>query len=577
MSEPERAYPTWVVTASEQKLHDDFRAMVWLIWKHLKLPNPTPRQLAIARYIQSGPNRRMVQAWRGAAKTWIACAYCLWRLYRNPNERIKIVSANEKKAVENATFIRRLIEEIEQLQFLRPEPGMRDSVLAFDVGGSDAAVTPSVSCVGITGQLTGGRATILIPDDIEVPKNSLTETMRERLSELVKEFDAMIVPEGFDVVWLGTPQTEESVYKLLPERGVDIRVWPARYPFADKIASYCGRLAPDIVADLELDPKLAGRSVEPSRFSDIDLAQREMNGKSWFALQYMLDTALSDAERYPLRLSDLSVMDVAIDQGPVRVEWTSDPRNAMTELQNVGFTGDRFYRPLHISTDRTPWVATVMIVDPAGRGADETAYAILRSLNGVVYLVASGGFTDGFADATLKGLAELAKKYRVNQIEVESQFGDGMFTKLLEPHFTAIDPETKQPFYPCTITEYKVTGQKELRIIEDLEPVLNQHRLVVDRAVIEEDQKADPKYQLFYQLTHITKDRGSLRHDDRLEVLARGVRYFREQLGRDQVKAEEAHREKLRDQMYADFIKLAGGQPQQQTFMRGPSVLRGRR
>ena len=90
-------------------MHDDFRVFLFVLWKHLKLPPPTKRQYAIAQYVATGPRRRMIQAWRGAAKTWITCAYALWRLYRNPNERIKIVSANEDKAIENAVFIKRLI------------------------------------------------------------------------------------------------------------------------------------------------------------------------------------------------------------------------------------------------------------------------------------------------------------------------------------------------------------------------------------------------------------------------------------------------------------------------------------
>jgi hypothetical protein len=72
---------------------------------------------------------------------------------------------------ENAVFIRRLIDEVPQLHFLRLRTGggVRDSVLAFDVGPPDAAPAPSVSAVGITGRLTGGRATLLVADVIEVP------------------------------------------------------------------------------------------------------------------------------------------------------------------------------------------------------------------------------------------------------------------------------------------------------------------------------------------------------------------------------------------------------------------------
>jgi len=279
----------------------------------------------------------------------------------------------------------------------------------------------------------------------------------------------------------------------------------------------------------------------------------------------MLDTTLSDAERYPLKLYDLLVLSaeswrnsIGEPVGPVTVQWTKDPRHAIQEYANPGFLGDRFHRPLFISDERAQWQGTCMVIDPAGRGKDETAYAVLRALNGMLFLVACGGFRKGADPAVLEALTVIARDKRVNHVLVESNFGDGMYTKLLEPVFTRIDPVTRQPFYPVTIEEYRVTGQKELRIIEDLEPVMNQHRLVVEESVIEEDARLaseNPQYSLFYQLTHLTKDRGSLRHEDRVEVLARACRYFRDQLAVDASKAEAAHRAKLQDADYSAFMR----------------------
>jgi len=567
MEEP-HSYPEWVTTESERKLHDDFRYFIWLIWAHLNLPPPTRRQLAIARYLQNGPRRRMVQAFRGVGKSWLTAAYVLWRLYRNPNERIMVVSANEDKAIEFATFVRRLIEEIEQLQFLRPAPGQRDSVLAFDVGPSQADPAPSVRAVGISGQLTGGRATIIVSDDVEVPKNSWTETMREKLAEQIKEYDAVLKPNG-EIIYLGTPQSAESIYNKLPERGYEIRIWPARYPSPEEREKYThGQLADDILADLAADPGLVGRTTDPERFSDMDLAEREASyGRAGFRLQFMLDTSLSDAERYPLKLSDLIVMDVPADQGPVRVEWMRDPQRIISDLQNPGFAGDRFYLPFHVSAERAAWQGTVMVIDPSGRGADETGYAVVRSLNGMLYLVASGGFRSGYSDETLEGLVMLAKEHKVTQVQIESNFGDGMFQKLIEPWFTRL--------YPCAIEENRVSVQKERRIIDDLEPVLNQHRLVVDRKVVEEDLKTEEiKYSLFYQLTHLTAERGCLRHDDRLDALAAACRYFRESLARDIKRAEEEHKRKIREKELDEWLRNAGKAGVRQTrYQRVASVL----
>ena len=113
--------------------------------------------------------------------------------------------------------------------------------------------------------------------------------------------------------------------------------------------------------------------------------------------------------------------------------------------------------------------------------------------------------------------------------------------------------------YPCTVEEFRVTGQKELRIIQTLEPVLNQHRLVVDTSLVQQDQKVDdPVYRLFYQMTRITKDRGSLRHDDKVDVLAMAVSYWTDRLSKDVRKAEDEYRERLKDEEIRKFLKEGG-------------------
>lgn len=559
-------YPEWVRTESEQRLHDDFRVFCWLIWRHLKLPTPSPLQADIASYLQNGPRRRMIQAFRGCGKSWLTAAYVLWRLYRNPEERILVVSANEDRAIQFATFVRRLIDEVEQLQFLRPKGG-RDSVQAFDVGPASASQSPSVRAAGITGQITGGRATLIVSDDVEVPKNSLTEAMRERLAEAIKEYDAVLVPGG-EVVYLGTPQTEQSIYRTVRARGYDCRVWPARYPTPEQSAKYDGALAPMLLRHLGDSPRLVGTSTEPSRFTDLDLAEREASyGKSGFALQFMLDTSLSDAERYPLKTSDLVCMDIDAGMAPSKIVWSSDPRLAWADIPNIGFQGDRLYRPMHTSETLQEYQGRLMVIDPSGRGGDETAWVILLMLNGTLFLRDWGGFRSGYDDETLEGLAKKARQHSVNQILVESNFGDGMFIKLLEPWLTRV--------YPCSTEEVRASQQKERRIIEDVEPVLNQHRLVIDAKRAREDASSSEetqRYSLLYQLTHLTKDRGALRHDDRLDALSHGVRYFRDQLAVDGAKAEQRHLDRLKDEQLREFMKGARGAPRKTGPL--PRVLR---
>lgn len=533
---------------------EDFRNFLWHVWKALGMPNPTPLQYDIAAYLQNGPRRCVIEAYRGIGKSFITAAFACWLLWRDPQHKIMVVSASKERADAFSVFVKRLIDTIPELAHLKPKPDQRNSNLAFDVGPAIPDQSPSVKSVGITGQLTGSRADTIIADDIEVPKNSMTVVQREKLAELIKEFDAVVKPGG-RIIYLGTPQTEESIYNKLPERGYEIRIWPARYPIDMKQRNaYGDRLAPVVADAFDANPKLAWKAVETVRFSEQDLLEREASyGRSGFMLQFMLDTTLSDSERYPLKLSDLIVMDVDREVAPVRVVWSRAPEYVINDIPSVGFTGDRLHRPMYVAKDVEEYQGKVMAIDPSGRGGDETGYAVVNLLRGMFYLRRAGAVKGGYEDEDLEQLAHIARAEKVSAIVIEANFGDGMFTKLLKQVLSRI--------YPCPIVEVKHYGvSKERRIIDTLEPVLNQHRLVVDQSLLVADQRTEKQmYQLFYQLTRITKDRGSLRHDDRIEALAIAVAYWADQLERDLTREEERFAEEQADAVYEEFIRSVTG------------------
>lgn len=534
-------------------VREDFRNFLFIVWQHLNLPDPTPLQYDIAEFLQNGPKRCVIEAFRGVGKSWITSAFVLWVLLRDPQKKILVVSASKERADAFTTFTKRLIHEMPILQHLKARLGQRDSSIAFDVGPADAAHAPSVKSVGITGQIAGSRADLIVPDDVETPKNSMTQLMRDRLSEAIKEFDAVLTPKPESrIIYLGTPQTEMSIYNYLPERGYEIRIWPGRVPV--DYSKYEGRISP-FIADLGLP---AGSPADPKRFDDFDLAEREASyGRSGFALQFMLDTALSDSDRHPLKLSDLICIDLNNEKAPVSITWASGPDRAIKEkgIECVGLVGDAYHEPLFIDTEWAEYTGSVMAIDPSGRGSDESTYAIINILHGRLFLMEVGGFSDGYSDATLKGFAMAALKFKVNQLVVESNFGDGMFTKLLSPFLSRI--------HNCAIEEVRHNTQKERRIIDTLEPIMNQHRLVVNKEVIRKDYSADKdvNLQLFYQMSRITKDRDSLRHDDRLDVVAMAVAYWVEHMSRDTDQALTDHREELLAAELERFTNHALGVP----------------
>ena len=528
----------------------DFRNFLFLCWEHLNLPEPTPEQYDIAEYLQNGPRKKMIMAFRGVGKSWVYGAFSAWRLYCNPDWKIVCVSGSKAAADALAQFVKRLIDEMPLLQHLRPDTrkGQRDSVNVFDVGPARVSKDPSFKSVGITGQITGSRSDETIADDIETLNNSLTQAGRDRLLEAIKEFQAIAKPETGFITYLGTPQTEQSIYNSLPERGYEIRVWPARIP--EDPDKYRGRLAP-FVLDKIARGAHPGTPISP-RFNDDKLTEALVEyGRAGFALQYMLDTSLSDAERYPLKLADLIVMALDPTIAPTRIMWSNDRHDVINDLTTVGLAGDRYYAPGWRSPEKAEFTGCVMTIDPSGRGSDETTYAIVKVLHGLQYVVAWGGYKEGYSAATLQGLATKAAEHRVNRILVEANFGDGMFTELLKPVLARI--------HPCAVEEVRHSTQKERRIADTLEPVLAQHRLVVDRRAIEEDAKREPIRQLMYQMTRLTRDKGCLRHDDMIDVLSMAVGYWAQHMARDQQQAHQDHQEALRDAELERFVQIFTG------------------
>ena len=518
---------------TDQDPLSDFRKFLFVCWKHLNLPDPTPVQYDIAKHIQNGDRRIIVQAFRGVGKSWITSAYVVWLLYMNPQLNILVVSASKTRSDDFTTFTLRLINEMEILQHLMPRGDQRNSKISFDVGPAAASHAPSVKSVGVTGQLAGSRADVLIADDIEVPNNSATQGMRDKLSEAVKEFDAILKPDG-RIIYLGTPQNQESLYNKLPDRGYKVRIWPARYPNEDQLISLGDKLAPKVRRELEDDAELIGKSTDANRFSDFDLMEREASyGRSGFALQFMLDTRLSDAERYPLKVSDLVVMDIPPDEAPEKVVWASGEQYVVQELPNVAFNGDHYHKPMYIADQFVDYSGSVMSIDPSGRGKDETGYAVVKMLNGFLYIRRCGGVIGGYSEEALQKLSMIAKEENVNEIIVESNFGDGMFNQLMTPIISKI--------HPVTMSEVRHNTQKEKRIIDVLEPVMNQHKLVIDKKVIKQDYESTQhlppeqalRYQLMYQLTRVTAERGALSNDDRLDSLAMAVQYWVDAMAQD--------------------------------------------
>jgi hypothetical protein len=542
----------WQELAVVQELYADFVPFLHVVMELLGF-DTTDIQEDIAKFIAYGPAYLMVMAQRGQAKTTICAAYAVWCLIHDPRHRILIISAGGAQASDISTLVIRIVMTLPELECMRPDTsnGDRSSVEHFDVHHSLKGVdkSPSVACIGITGQLPGKRADLLIADDVESPKNASTAVQRAQLLQLTLEFTS--INSTGRIVWLGTPQTTDSIYNTLPSRGVTVRIWPGRYPTPEQVANYEAHLAPLLVRRLAADPSLStgggllgdqGKPIDPVLMSEASLQKKELDqGTSHFQLQFMLNTRLVDALRYPLKPQHCVIMDVQKRMPLEVVRGVSSGTLTDYRVHDFAF---RAQGVMDMSPETANMTGIVAYVDPAGGGinADETAYAITGFLNGTIYVLDVGGLPGGYSQDVMKELAQRIALWAPEKVIIEKNMGYGAFKEVFTPIL--------QREFKCAIDDDYVSGQKELRIIATLEPVMGRGALVINRAVVERDaadcQRYAPamrcSYSLFFQMAKITKERGALYHDDRLDALEGAVRYWQKVVAIDQAKTVERQR-----------------------------------
>lgn len=537
-------------------------------------------QADILKFLFSGNKYRMVEAQRGQAKTTIAAIYAVFRIIHEPHKRIMIVSQTAKRAEEIAGWVIKIFRGLDFLEFMLPDmyAGDKASIKGFEVHytlrGSDKS--PSVACYSIEAGMQGARADIILADDVESLQNSRTAAGRALLEDLTKEFES--INQYGDIIYLGTPQSVNSIYNNLPARGYQIRIWPGRYPTVEQEASYGDFLAPMILMDMTDDPELRrgygidgmqGAPTCPEMYNDEKLIEKEISqGTAKFQLQFMLNTRLMDADRYPLRLNHLIMMSFGVDAVPELPTWSNDSLNLIGDAPRFGNKpSDYLYRPVPRPYEWKPIQRRIAYIDPAGGGknGDETGVAIVFLLGTFVYVYKVFGVPGGYDEVNLNRIVNEIKHAEVREVFIEKNFGHGAFEAVIKPYF--------EREWPVSIEEDYATGQKEIRIIETLEPLLTAHRLIFNVEMIKQDIDSIQRYplehrmsySLFAQISNITLEKGSLRHDDRLDALYGAIRQLTSQIDYDEVNRIN----RVRAQETRDYLEMMHDPRRRREFFTG--------
>lgn len=382
-----------------------------------------------------------------------------------------------------------------------------------------------------------------------------------------KEFGAICV-DG-KILYLGTPQTKDSIYRTLSTRGYEMRIWPGRIPTLEEEIRYGATLAPYILDLITQGAARSGYGVDgtrgqasdPQRYDEDLCIEKELEfGPEGYQLQYMLDTTLSDSMRTRIKLSDAIVAALGTDAAPDTLFYVAAPQNRVQSVPDP-VKQEVLYSLAGSGQLLLPYQHKIMVVDPAGNGGDEVAFACGGALNSYIHLFGVGGLQGGLSEENCNVLIDYCEEFGITDIVMEANMGHGTASMVL------LNIIAKRKLTHIGVRDIYAKGQKERRIIDTLGPVFRRHKFVLHERAIEMDTEylsqysRDKRnlYSLLFQLSGITYDRGSLAKDDRADAVAHLVNELKGYLSAD----EEKEAEKLHNKRAQEFLSNPMGYAQE--------------
>lgn len=436
----------------------DFDEFVWIWNRSQGLATPS-LHLRMARWLTreglTGNRELLLLAFRNSGKSTIVGLFCAWLLHRDPNIRILVLAGDFEVAKKMVRNIKQLIERHPATRRLKPVRSEQWAADQFSVRRSAALRDPSVLAKGISSNLTGLRAEVIVCDDVEVPNTCDTPAKRRDLRARLSEIEYILVPGGLKL-FVGTPHAQDSIYRM--------------EPFTDDgsgkafLGGYSRLELPLLDAD--------GQSRWPERFSLATIERlRQRTSPAKFESQMMLRPR--------------SLENARLDPEQLRI-YDEDLVYQETNQQSVlKLRGQRL-------VSATCWW------DPAygaPQKGDASVVAVVFTsedghywLHRVVYLKHDPAKLQEVDAATqlCRRVVSFADQYFVPAVTVETN-GLGRFLPGL------LRVELARQRIPCAVIEHASRVQKDLRIVDAFEAVLAAQRLFVHASILESPFIAEMK------------------------------------------------------------------------------------
>jgi hypothetical protein len=192
------------------------------IWDVLQGREPRDMHPSI-RY-QVGRKERVLitlPPWHAKTQVWTV-SYCLWRMCKDPNVRIAVVSQTQEFAKK---IIRQIKQYLELPQYAKlqsafmPEGGWKGdswTKTAIYLAGNDVAQKdPTLQALGLNGQIYGSRLDVILCDDLVTSKNA---HMGKELADWIGAEVANRMDEDGVLHMVGTRMGANDVYSILRDQ-----------------------------------------------------------------------------------------------------------------------------------------------------------------------------------------------------------------------------------------------------------------------------------------------------------------------------------------------------------------------
>lgn len=435
-------------------------ALFLTLWNKTQNTNTPDLHYRIADWLNEcwtrGRKRLAMTVFRGAGKSTLSAIFAAWVLSEDPDLRILVISADQLLAHKMVRNTRKIIEKHPLTAHLMPEKPDQWAADRFTVKRPKELRDPSFLAKGITSNVTGSRADIIICDDVEVPNTCNTADKRKALREKLLEIEFVLTPDGTQL-YLGTPHTWFSLYAEDPRTEIGEETifldgfQRLKIPVLDK----------------------SGQSVWPERFTLEGLnEQKRKSGPNAFASQMMIEPVnISNGRLNPALMRPYSD-ELEYSEVQVQVRLKLKDRNLVS--------ASAWWDPAFGSAAGDHSVLAIVFTDEEGE----------HWLHHIAYIRVNENAQEDEATQQCRIITRLAADYYLPSITVETNGIGGFLPSILKRELAIAGVQ-------CSVIEHSSRRNKDDRILEAFDAVLaaralHVHKSVYDTPFITEMQEWRP-------------------------------------------------------------------------------------